>query len=162
MVALFILAYIHTAFARSPINCLDHIQADWPRDGILRVEILRNGDESYNIEKSYKKEQQMREREGEEFLLPYPNQSMFTEDDLLVEEQAVNNAGSILSMVNPEESNRLISQSSIIDNNEQDKISVQHATNQSTNENSDSLPQSMKETFAEFEDLTKAGKDLWY
>ncbi|PWA19966.1 hypothetical protein CCH79_00020278 [Gambusia affinis] len=39
---LFILAYIHIAFSRSPINCLETVRDRWPRDGILRVEIQRN------------------------------------------------------------------------------------------------------------------------
>ncbi|XP_075758751.1 membralin isoform X2 [Pelodiscus sinensis] len=39
---LFILAYIHIAFSRSPINCLEHVRDKWPREGILRVEIQRN------------------------------------------------------------------------------------------------------------------------
>ncbi|XP_056133083.1 membralin [Lampris incognitus] len=39
---LFILAYIHIAFSRSPINCLEPVREKWPRDGILRVEIQRN------------------------------------------------------------------------------------------------------------------------
>ncbi|NXI48257.1 MBRL protein, partial [Galbula dea] len=39
---LFILAYIHVAFSRSPISCLEHVRDRWPRDGILRVEIQRN------------------------------------------------------------------------------------------------------------------------
>ncbi|XP_037105276.1 membralin isoform X1 [Syngnathus acus] len=39
---LFILAYIHIAFSRSPINCLEGVREHWPRDGILRVEIQRN------------------------------------------------------------------------------------------------------------------------
>uniref|UniRef100_A0A8C6V381 Transmembrane protein 259 n=1 Tax=Neogobius melanostomus TaxID=47308 RepID=A0A8C6V381_9GOBI len=39
---LFILAYIHIAFSRSPINCLEEVRERWPRDGILRVEIQRN------------------------------------------------------------------------------------------------------------------------
>ncbi|XP_028906425.1 membralin isoform X2 [Ornithorhynchus anatinus] len=39
---LFILAYIHIAFSRSPINCLEHVRDKWPRDGILRVEIQHN------------------------------------------------------------------------------------------------------------------------
>ncbi|MEQ2237400.1 hypothetical protein ILYODFUR_022727, partial [Ilyodon furcidens] len=39
---LFILAYIHIAFSRSPINCLEVVRDRWPRDGILRVEIQRN------------------------------------------------------------------------------------------------------------------------
>ena len=36
-----ILAYIHNAFSRTPINCLDHVKDTWPRDGILRVVIAR-------------------------------------------------------------------------------------------------------------------------
>lgn len=39
---LFILAYIHIAFSRSPINCLEEVRDRWPRDGILRVEIQKN------------------------------------------------------------------------------------------------------------------------
>ncbi|XP_078573670.1 membralin-like isoform X2 [Branchiostoma floridae x Branchiostoma japonicum] len=42
LVVLFILVYIHIAFSRTPITCLDHVQKEWPRDGILRVEIQRN------------------------------------------------------------------------------------------------------------------------
>lgn len=37
-----ILAYIHNAFSRTPIDCLDHIKDKWPRDGVLRVVISRN------------------------------------------------------------------------------------------------------------------------
>ncbi|XP_058493447.1 membralin isoform X2 [Solea solea] len=43
---LFILAYIHIAFSRSPINCLEAVRERWPRDGILRVEIQRNSSRS--------------------------------------------------------------------------------------------------------------------
>uniref|UniRef100_A0A3P8UGN5 Transmembrane protein 259 n=1 Tax=Cynoglossus semilaevis TaxID=244447 RepID=A0A3P8UGN5_CYNSE len=43
---LFILAYIHIAFSRSPINCLEGVRERWPRDGILRVEIQRNSSRS--------------------------------------------------------------------------------------------------------------------
>ncbi|KAG7265189.1 hypothetical protein CRUP_030303 [Coryphaenoides rupestris] len=39
---LFILAYIHIVFSRSPIRCLESVREEWPRDGILRVEIQRN------------------------------------------------------------------------------------------------------------------------
>ncbi|MEE6487503.1 hypothetical protein FKM82_014923 [Ascaphus truei] len=42
LLVLFILAYIHIAFSRSPINCLEHVREKWPRDGILRVEIQQN------------------------------------------------------------------------------------------------------------------------
>lgn len=37
-----ILGYIHNAFSRTPINCLDHVKDQWPRDGVLRVVISRN------------------------------------------------------------------------------------------------------------------------
>ncbi|XP_015591496.1 membralin isoform X2 [Cephus cinctus] len=59
--AFFILAYIHIVFSRAPTNCLDHIKDEWPRDGILRVEILRNGADDYSIEKSYAKEEKLRQ-----------------------------------------------------------------------------------------------------
>ena len=36
-----ILGYIHNAFSRTPINCLDHVKDKWPRDGVLRVVISR-------------------------------------------------------------------------------------------------------------------------
>ena len=39
---LFVLAYIHIVFSRSPINCLEHVRDKWPRDGILRVEVQHN------------------------------------------------------------------------------------------------------------------------
>ncbi|KAJ9580719.1 hypothetical protein L9F63_024102, partial [Diploptera punctata] len=58
--AFFVLAYIHVVFSRTPTNCLEHIKNDWPREGILRVEILRNGGDDYNIEKSYAKEEKLR------------------------------------------------------------------------------------------------------
>lgn len=53
---LFILVYIHIAFARGPSNCLQTVEKDWPRNGILRVEIVRNAPENYTIFNSYKKE----------------------------------------------------------------------------------------------------------
>ena len=53
---LFVLAYIHIVFARGPINCLQHVQKDWPRHGVLRVEIVRNTPENYSIIHSYEKE----------------------------------------------------------------------------------------------------------
>uniref|UniRef100_A0A8C5Y1C2 Transmembrane protein 259 n=1 Tax=Microcebus murinus TaxID=30608 RepID=A0A8C5Y1C2_MICMU len=39
---LFVLAYIHIVFSRSPINCLEHVRDKWPREGILRVEVQHN------------------------------------------------------------------------------------------------------------------------
>ncbi|XP_053614334.1 membralin [Plodia interpunctella] len=60
LVAFFVLAYIHIAFSRTPTTCLNHIKDSWPRDGILRVEILRNPSQDYTIEQSYAKERRLK------------------------------------------------------------------------------------------------------
>lgn len=65
--AFFVLVYIHMAFTKSPVTCLDHIKNTWPRDGILRVEILRNAGQDYNIEQSYAKEQKLKHEKVEDF-----------------------------------------------------------------------------------------------
>lgn len=51
-----VLIYVHAVFARGPIDCLQHIQKDWPHDGILRVEIIQNAAENYTLDDSYRKE----------------------------------------------------------------------------------------------------------
>lgn len=42
-----LLSYLHVVFNRNPINCLAPIQDKWPRDGILRVEIVHNASSFY-------------------------------------------------------------------------------------------------------------------
>ena len=42
-----LLSYLHVVFNRNPINCLASIQDKWPRDGILRVEIVHNASSFY-------------------------------------------------------------------------------------------------------------------
>lgn len=51
----FVLVYIHIVFSRSPTTCLEHVRESWPRDGILRVEILRGDQQSpdYIVENAY-------------------------------------------------------------------------------------------------------------
>lgn len=45
IIAFFILVYIHISYSQTPATCLEHLKTEgWPRDGILRVEILRPGD----------------------------------------------------------------------------------------------------------------------
>lgn len=56
LIVLSILVYIHVVFARTPINCLSHVKDSWPRDGILRVEIVHNASENYTLINSYEKE----------------------------------------------------------------------------------------------------------
>ncbi|KAF5280289.1 hypothetical protein FQR65_LT03098 [Abscondita terminalis] len=65
--AFFVLVYIHMAFTKAPVTCLDHIKNTWPRDGILRVEIVRNPGQDYSIEKSYAKEQKLKLDKEEDF-----------------------------------------------------------------------------------------------
>lgn len=36
-----ILAYVHYAFTMTPATCLESVKNSWPKDGILRVEIVR-------------------------------------------------------------------------------------------------------------------------
>lgn len=60
LIAFFVLAYIHIAFSRSPTTCLNQVKDSWPRDGILRVEILRNADQDYTLEQSYAREQKLK------------------------------------------------------------------------------------------------------
>lgn len=50
--AFFVLVYMHIAFSRAPTTCLEHVKETWPRDGILRVEIVRNQGKEYNIQDS--------------------------------------------------------------------------------------------------------------
>lgn len=50
LTAFFILIYIHISYSQTPATCLEHLKTDgWPRDGIIRVEILRPGDERVNL-----------------------------------------------------------------------------------------------------------------
>ncbi|KAJ0174170.1 hypothetical protein K1T71_010316 [Dendrolimus kikuchii] len=65
LIAFFVLAYIHIAFSRTPTTCLNHVKDSWPRDGILRVEILRNPAQDYSIEQSYAKERKLKKDKEE-------------------------------------------------------------------------------------------------
>ncbi|CAH0551315.1 unnamed protein product [Brassicogethes aeneus] len=64
--AFFVLVYIHVAFSKTPTTCLKHVQDTWPRDGILRVEIVRNPGKDYNIDKSYAKEEKLKQEKVED------------------------------------------------------------------------------------------------
>jgi hypothetical protein len=45
LLAFFILVYIHISYSQTPATCLEHLKTEgWPRDGVLRVEILRPGE----------------------------------------------------------------------------------------------------------------------
>uniref|UniRef100_A0A182Q3Y3 Membralin n=1 Tax=Anopheles farauti TaxID=69004 RepID=A0A182Q3Y3_9DIPT len=51
LTAFFILAYIHVRFSQTPTTCLEHVKNDWPRDGILRVEIASLSQSEYDASK---------------------------------------------------------------------------------------------------------------
>ena len=53
------LVYIHLAFARHPVKCLEEVKETWPRDGILRVEIMKEAPDNYGIDASYEKERNL-------------------------------------------------------------------------------------------------------
>lgn len=44
LLAFFILVYIHVTFLKTSATCLERVKNDWPRDGVLRVEILQKND----------------------------------------------------------------------------------------------------------------------
>lgn len=61
-------------FSRMPANCLDHVKDAWPRDGILRVEIIRSYQRDYGeqtgtlnelftVENSYEREYKLKQIE---------------------------------------------------------------------------------------------------
>jgi len=65
VMCMLLLVYIHLVYTRHPVQCLEHISGSWPRDGILRVEIVRSPPEDYNIEHSYQKERKLALRHRE-------------------------------------------------------------------------------------------------
>ncbi|XP_065200659.1 membralin [Planococcus citri] len=67
--AFFMLIYVHTTFIHKPTECLSHLKNTWPKDGILRVEILRNGGAEYTIENSYAKERRIEQQRFNEMNL---------------------------------------------------------------------------------------------
>lgn len=68
LAAFFVLVYIHLSFSKTPSTCLNSVRETWPRDGILRVEIVRNLEKGYSIEDSYAKEERLRQQSRPEDL----------------------------------------------------------------------------------------------
>ncbi|RWS01544.1 membralin-like protein, partial [Dinothrombium tinctorium] len=67
--SLFTLAYLHLSFIRTPINCLENVHKDWPREGILRVEIVEGADDSVygtSEDVKYLKSEQNNDEEDEQ------------------------------------------------------------------------------------------------
>merc|ERR1719319_1438221 len=60
------LVYIHLVYTRHPVQCLEHIKDSWPRDGILRVEVVKAAPPGYTIDHSYEKEKKLALRHRED------------------------------------------------------------------------------------------------
>lgn len=54
----FTLVYVHTAFVKNPCTCLQEVQ-NWPREGVIRVEIIPNLAEKRAIWQSIKSDKQV-------------------------------------------------------------------------------------------------------
>ena len=52
-----LLIYLHVVFNQKPVTCLSHLHDNWPRQGVLRVELFfESPPEDYNLQQSYGKE----------------------------------------------------------------------------------------------------------
>lgn len=100
LAAFSMLLYIHIIFSRTPITCLDHIKDVWPRDGILRIDIMRGEQGNvqdttgYSLHHSYVKEQRIHQREQFEyqavfgFLAAHSSSGVFDADESVETEEA--------------------------------------------------------------------------
>jgi hypothetical protein len=52
-----LLIYLHVVFNQKPVTCLSHLHDNWPRQGVLRVELFfEPPPDGYNLQQSYAKE----------------------------------------------------------------------------------------------------------
>jgi hypothetical protein len=52
-----LLVYLHVVFNQKPVTCLSHLHDNWPRHGVLRVELFfEPPPKGYNLQQSYEKE----------------------------------------------------------------------------------------------------------
>lgn len=58
-VAFFMLVYLHLSFSKTANTCLYGVVSNWPKDGVLRVEIISNMEEGYSLQDSYDKEESL-------------------------------------------------------------------------------------------------------
>jgi len=83
------LVYVHVTYSRYPVQCLESQRETWPREGILRVEVLAGGaPEGYDVEASYEKERALhvrarRESQAELAFLTSPFSTQGILDDYL-------------------------------------------------------------------------------
>lgn len=52
-----LLIYLHVIFNQKPLTCLSYLHDNWPRQGVVRVELFfEPPPEGYNLQQSYAKE----------------------------------------------------------------------------------------------------------
>lgn len=57
IICLMLLVYLHVVFNQKPMTCLSHLQDQWPRQGVLRVELFfETPPDNYDLQQSYAKE----------------------------------------------------------------------------------------------------------
>lgn len=86
--AFFILVYIHMIFSRTPATCLDRVKDTWPRDGILRVEVVKDTYD-YNIHERYEKDGNIKSAEGNDGNILPDNIGLIPIDPSTVQDDSV-------------------------------------------------------------------------
>ncbi|XP_076173799.1 membralin isoform X2 [Ptiloglossa arizonensis] len=124
ILAFFVLAYIHIVFSRVPANCLEHIRDDWPQDGILRVEILRNGGEDYSVEKTYVKEEKLKQEKVDDLTRAL---RMLTREGLIIIEPSAVDEDKETANVSDEE-NRDITVATVSGEEQDSNLSINGTT----------------------------------
>ncbi|XP_035269991.1 membralin isoform X1 [Anguilla anguilla] len=148
---LFILAYIHIAFSRSPINCLEHVREKWPRDGILRVEIQRNSSRAPIFLQFYETEGfqgLVKEPEGEPGALASLHQEEEEEEEEMTLEMFDNSSVQFELDIEPRLKPSLSSSGPGVGLNETQDLSFSQASTKGM--------QPLRETVSELEMLTRA------
>ncbi|UJR25000.1 hypothetical protein I4U23_006361 [Adineta vaga] len=52
-----LIVYLHVVFHQQPVNCLSYLHENWPRQGVLRIELFfESPPEDYDLQQSYAKE----------------------------------------------------------------------------------------------------------
>jgi len=153
-----VLVYIHVVFAHDPINCLAHVQNDWPRAGILRVEIVRNAPQNYSITDSYEKE----DRDESLFLHDKEFSSLFDHGSQVQTAGDSNSTDPTASSADASDSSQYVQELPDLEVQSEDASTV--TANASSDENSEKSVVPLRRrvlfgrTISEFEMLARVGE----
>jgi hypothetical protein len=66
IICMSLLIYLHVVFNQKPITCLSHLHDNWPKQGVLRVELFfEPPPKDYDLQQSYAKEFQYHYEDNE-------------------------------------------------------------------------------------------------